>query len=60
LPREAIDWMPEGGDPNLEYAESMNSYGRIFGSLDADWIWDLGFPSILPVDVDSFEPVFTP
>lgn len=52
--------MPEGSDPNLEYAESMNSYGRIFSALDADWIWDLGFPTILPVDVDSFEPVFTP
>jgi hypothetical protein len=24
--------------------------------LDTDWIWDIGFPSLLPVDLDSYAP----
>ena len=24
--------------------------------LNTDWIWDIGFPSLLPVDLDSYTP----
>lgn len=24
---------------------------------DMDWIWDVGFPSVIPIDIDSYQIV---
>lgn len=24
---------------------------------EADWVWDIGFPSVMPIDIDSYQPL---
>ena len=28
---------------------------NVMGVPDMDWIWDIGFPSVMPIDIDSYQ-----
>lgn len=46
----------QNGQPSADTA-SFNNYNMAADLQDIDWIWDMGFPSLLPIDVDSYESI---
>ena len=45
--------MAQTADP-VPPASNFNDADFSLDFQDNDWMWDIGFPSLLPIDIDSY------
>lgn len=40
-------------------ASEMPGLESLMDLPETDWIWDIGFPSVMPIDIDSYQALET-